>query len=170
MVRGDSRRPKAFFILGLVLVVGACTDLERTPAPIIPTLPSPVPSPEPSPEPSPSPAVSTSGITMEVRHRGSHECKRGIGPSAEGLRVGCSVEVRATFKDAGGNKPTERRTGNDMTWRVVEGPENVTLPWDENPWNRWLTGVAPGPYRIVATLALPEGEEVKGELEGTVVP
>ena len=46
----------------------------------------------------------------------------------------------------------------------------MTLPWDENPWNRWLTGVAPGPYRIVATLTLPEGEKVTGEIEGTVVP
>ena len=59
---------------------------------------------------------------MEVRFKGNHECKRGVGPTGtEDLRVGCSVALRATLKLANGKNVPQRRTGNDMVWQVVQG-------------------------------------------------
>jgi hypothetical protein len=84
--------------------------------------------------------------------------------------VGCGVEVRALRKGANGNKVPESSTGNATEWRLAEGASNATLPWDENTWRRWLTGVEPGHYRIVMTLTLPDGDKAIGELEGEIVP
>jgi hypothetical protein len=132
--------------------------------------PSPVPTPEPTPTPRPTPKPSKSGIRVEVIYFGSQECRRGVGPSETGaLRVGCSVEVRALRKDANGNEVPERRTGIHSKWRILEGRDLVTLPWDENPWRRWLTAVEPGHYRLAMDLTLPEGDVIRGELEGDTV-
>jgi hypothetical protein len=80
------------------------------------------------------------------------------------------VEVRALRTDANGKSAPERRTGEATEWRLAEGGSNATLPWDVQPWKRWLTGVEPGHYRIVLTLTLPDGDKAIGELEGEVVP
>ncbi len=133
--------------------------------------PSPVPTPAPTPTPKPSPSVSKNGIHVEVVYFGNQECKRGVGPTGtEELRVGCSVEVRALRKDPNGNDVPERLTGNNTAWHIREGRANVTLPWDENTWRRWLTAVAPGHYRIVMDLTFRDGEVISGELEGDAVP
>jgi hypothetical protein len=133
--------------------------------------PVPTPTPEPTPTPKPSPSVSKNGIRVEVVWYGNQECKRGVGPTGnDDLRVGCSVEVRALRKDPNGNEVPERLTGNNTTWHIVEGRDNITLPWDENTWRRWLTAVAPGHYRIVMDLKLLDGEVINGELDGQTVP
>ena len=162
--------------LGLVAMQSACSNPREDASdhhdggPAGPTvLPSPTPSPTPAPSPKPSP--SASGITLQLRYFGAQECKRGAGPTGTtDLRVHCGVEVRATAKSADGLDVPQRRTGGEVVWRVVEGASSITLPWDENPWKRWITGVQPGHYRIVATLTLPEGDTVAGEIEGNIIP
>jgi hypothetical protein len=173
----DSGRLKAFALgVGLVVIGIACSkesDIANDHGNVLgPTLPSPSPEPSPSPSPTPTPLpdTSTTGVTVDVVQFGSQECKRGVSPTGdETLRVGCSVEVRLERKDGGGNDVPERRTGNTTEWHVVQGGSKVTLPWDENPWRRWLTGVAPGHYRIQATLTTKDHEQITGEIEGDVV-
>ncbi len=179
MAFANLNRPKAFFFaLSLVTVGVACSNSERTPdksgvlTPPIPTpAPTPVPTPTPAPTPTPVPAVSSDGLRMEVsQFQRNFKCKRGVHPTGtDDLRVGCSVEVRAEVKDALGNDVKPRKTGENLVWGIPEGRANITLPWDENPWKRWMTGVAPGHYRIVATLDMPSGEKIRSELEGEIV-
>jgi hypothetical protein len=141
------------------------------PTAVVDPSPVPTPTPQPTPTPKPSPSVSKNGIHVEVVYYGNQECKRGVGPTGnQDLRVGCSVEVRALRKDPNGNEVPERFTGNDTAWHIREGRANVTLPWDENTWRRWLTAVEPGHYRISMDLKLRDGEVITGELEGDSVP
>jgi len=174
MVRSDSGRLKALILCGSVLAAGlACTNSHQNAAgPGGPTtLPTPAPTPEPSPSPTPGASPSPNGIHLEITYFGNHECKRGIGPSgSDALRVGCSVEVRTTPKDPQGNFVPERTSGTHIVWTVDQGGDKVTLPWDVAPWKRWLTGIAPGHFRIVTTLTLRNGDQSIGVLDGEVVP
>ena len=94
-----------------------------------------------------------------------------MGPSgATDLRVGYGIEVRTNPRYADGTLVPQRKSGTTVLWSLAEGGSNVTLPWDENPWRRWLTAVNPGHYRIAVTLTLPDGERLAGELEGEAIP
>jgi hypothetical protein len=177
MVQAAWRR-RTGLLIGLLLVAGgaACKSSDSPEAngagTVGPTAvePSPTPAPSPTPTPRPSPTPSKSGIRVEVIYWGNQECRRGVGPTGtDDLRIGCSVEVRALRKDANGNEVPERRTGIHTQWRILEGKEMVTLPWDENPWRRWLTAVDDGHYRLAMDLTLPEGDVIRGELEGDAV-
>ena len=179
MVHVDSGRLKALALgLSLVVIGIACSkesDIANGHGNVLgPTLPSPTPAPAPTPSPTPTPLpdTSTTGVTIDVVQFGAQECKRHVDPTGdETLRVGCSVEVRVLRKDAGGADVPEGRTGNNVVWHITQGGSKVTLPWDENPWKRWLTGVEPGHYRITATLTLTKGRgQVTGEIEGDIVP
>jgi hypothetical protein len=176
MVRSNSGRLKALLLCISVAGAGmACSGSQQNAGPGSPTtLPKPSPTPTPTPEPSPSPtpgaSPSANGIHLDVVFIGSHECKRGVGPTGtEALRVGCSVEVDTIPKDETGTKVPERTSGNNVQWVIDQGGEKVTLPWDENPWRRWLTGIAPGHFRIVSTLLLRNGDKSVGVLDGEVV-
>lgn len=176
MVHADSRRSKALFvILGVVVIGAACVTSEHATDPTGPTTPSatptPAPTPTPTPTPKPTPTPSASGIVVKVTRWGSQACKRGVGPTGtEDLRVGCSVEIRVAFEDAQGNNVPQRTTGENIVWTIPEGGANVTLPWDENPWKRWLTGINAGHYTLRATLSMRNGDVISGDLEGDIIP
>jgi hypothetical protein len=98
-------------------------------------------------------------------------CKRGVGPTGtEDLRVGCSIEVDAQVRDANGIPVNPKHLGTDLRWHIPEGASNITLPWDENPWKRWMTGIAPGPYRIEVTIHFRDGDQATGMMSGQIVP
>jgi hypothetical protein len=129
--------------------------------------PTPTPTPTPAPVPTPSPTAAVRAVVRLVPR--NLECKPGVAPPAgtNPFRVGCSVEVRVEYMDAHGAPVPETVTGNSTEWRVAEGASRLTLPWDENPWRRWLTAKSAGPYRIVVTLTMKKThEKVVGELEG----
>jgi hypothetical protein len=179
MVQVDSGRwVRALIGVGLLAAALACKSNDPKTAaagnPAGPTAaapsPDPTPTPSPAPTPKPTPKPSKSGIRVVVVYFGNQECRRGVGPSGtDELRVGCSVEVRALRKDANGNDVPERRTSIHSKWRILKGKEFVTLPWDENPWRRWLTAVDVGHYRLAMDLTLPEGDVIRGELEGDTI-
>lgn len=166
--------PLRLALLCLVLgtLVTACTDEPAAgvtnPTPPTTTLPPP---PPPSPKPTPTPLPESDVIVEVSRFPKESACKRGVGPTGtDDLRVGCSIEIRVVLKSLDGTPAPIRRTGNDLTWRIPKGRALVTLPWDENPWKRWLTGVAPGHFRIEVTLTMRNGDLAVGVLEGEVVP
>ncbi|MFI5183863.1 MAG: hypothetical protein ACHQNV_05660 [Vicinamibacteria bacterium] len=169
-------RPKAFFlVLSLIAVGAACssdksTDKASVVTPPVPT-PTPAPTPTPVPTPTPFPAVSSEGYTLDVfQFSRNSECKRHVAPTGtQDLRVGCSVEIDLVVRNSSGGAVKIRQTGENIEWGIAQGRDLVTLPWDENPWKRWLTGVAPGHYRIVVFLTLPSLEKIRGVLEGDVV-
>ena len=174
----DSTRLRALALgLSFVVIGIGCSkhesDITNDHGSVVgPTLPSPTPEPTPTPSPTPTPLpdTSTTGVTVDVIQWGAQECKRGVSSTGdETLRVGCSVEVRMVRKDGSGTDVPERQTGNNVAWQIVQGGSKVTLPWDENPWRRWLTGTAPGHYRIQATLTMRNHEQITGEIEGDVV-
>ena len=72
--------------------------------------------------------------------------------------------------DADGHAIPVNKVGNDIEWHIPQGRANITLPWDENPWKRWMTGVEPGPYRITTTINTRDGETLTGEMVGQIVP
>jgi len=172
MVRSDSGRLKALLLCIGVAVAGlSCGSSEKAGPSGPTTLPTPAPTPTPTPVPSPTPGASPSanGINVEVIYVGSFECKPGVGPSGtHDVRVGCSIEVDTVLKDPGGNPVPQSTSGNNVQWVIDQGGDRITLPWDENPWKRWLTGVAPGHFRIVSTLLLRNGDKAVGVLDGEV--
>jgi len=179
MARAEWRRLGALSLnLSMLALSAGCTSQEAATPSTPSTLPTPgpppapTPTPAPAPSPSPTPEPSKSGITMAVfQFPKESKCQRRIQPTGtEDLRVGCSIEVRAEPRDAEGNKIPERFTGNNVEWHTTRGKANITLPWDENPWKRWMTGVAPGPYQVTATITLKDGEVVTGWLDGEIVP
>ena len=113
-----------------------------------------------------------SDVIVEVtRWHKESSCKRGVGPTGtDDLRVGCSIEIRVALKNLDGTDAPKRKTGDDLEWRIPQGRALVTLPWDVNPWKRWLTGVEPGTFRIEVTLTMRNGDKAVGELVGEVVP
>lgn len=173
MVRSDSGRLKALLLCISVIGGIACSGSNEKAGPGGPTtLPTPAPTPTPTPVPSPTPGASPSanGIHLDVVYVGSFECKRGVGPSDTGaVRVGCSIEVDTVPKDPNGSKVPERTSGSSVEWVIDQGGDRITLPWDENPWRRWLTGIAPGHFRIVSTLTMRGGDKAVGVLDGEVV-
>ena len=178
MVQKDPGRLKALALALSFVVIGiACSssdsNLNKDHGSVAgPTVPAatPTPTPTPAPTPTPEPSTSSTGITVYVIRFGPQECKRGVGPTADGnIRVGCSQEVRVVCKDAAGSDVPPNKTNNEIEWHTPEGSSKITLPWDENPWKRWLTGVAPGHYRITAKLSLHHDEKITGELEGDIV-
>jgi hypothetical protein len=164
------------FGLAMLLLNGACSDVKEpgvTTPPVATLAPTPAPTPEPTPTPTPTPIPPNAnglGLFIEYFPRNS-ECVPGVRPTGtDQLRVGCSIEVRATVRDRDGNDVPYEDTGNDVEWKLTQGEQNVTLPWDSAPWKRWLTGVHKGHFRIEVTLTLKRGQLLVGELRGEVVP
>ena len=174
MARADWKRSGALsLILSMTAMGVACSTQEHVTTPTIPSpVPTPAPTPAPTPVPSPTPQASQSGIFVDVfQFPKESKCKRGVHPTGtEDLRVDCSIEVRVELKDANGDTVPERQTGNNLEWHIRQGKSSITLPWDENPWKRWMTGIAPGPYRIEVTIHLRHGDQATGLLSGQIVP
>jgi len=171
-------RPSAILLGGaMLLLAGACSEMKEpaggvTTPPVATLAPTPVPTPTPTPEPTPTPIPpDPNGLRFDIElfHRES-ECIPGVRPTGtDELRVGCSIEVRATVRDRHGRDVPYEDTGNDVEWKVTQGESNVTLPYDDAPWKRWLTGVHPGHFRIEVTLKLKRNKQLAGELRGEVV-
>jgi hypothetical protein len=99
------------------------------------------------------------------------ECKPGVTPPAglDPFKVGCAIEVRLDIFDRHGVGVPDRVTGSNVTWQIAEGASLITLPWDENVFRRWMTAIAAGRYRIVATLVMKKTHEpLVGELAGEI--
>jgi len=170
-----ARRGTAILLgLTLLLLGGACSDVKEsgvTTPPIATLAPTPTATPEPTPAPTATPIPQNpNGLRFFVEYFPQNsECVPGVRPTgSEKLRIGCSIEVRATVRDHGKDVPYED-TGNDVEWKLTQGGQNVTLPYDSAPWRRWLTGVHQGRFRIVVTLTLKRGKPLVGELRGEVV-
>jgi hypothetical protein len=154
--------------------LAACGDSNTAPTPVaLPpstTLaPAPAPTPTPTPTPAPTPAPS---FTANLRFVHNAVCPNGKHPPPGGaLPVGCGRALHISYHYPNGTEVPLNVTGEAMTWVIEEGTEAIDMPADENPWRRWVTGKAPGPFRISVTLVSRKRHEtVRGEISNRVIP
>lgn len=153
--------------LVLLLALAACDKTSPPPAATVPVAapaptPTPTPVPTPTPEPTPNPIAYIRVAFFGIK------CGDSPGPpnTSRQLPVGCKGAVTATPKDSSDQEVPPEVHGPDIKWVLVDGAASVRVAdVADQPFNKDLFGLRPGPFQLCATV-----KGVTGCLDGQVIP